>query len=60
MTASEAEEKWGLGEGTVRASCTRGKLKDLIGKGLVRQSGKVWLVTEQAMREVFGEPKKKE
>lgn len=55
MSASEAEELWGLKEGTVRSSCTRGPLQKLIEKGLVRQSGKVWLVTEQAMREVFGD-----
>ncbi|WP_035351476.1 helix-turn-helix domain-containing protein [Fictibacillus gelatini] len=59
MTASEADERWGLPTGEVRQSCNRGKLKKYIEKGLVRQSGKVWLVTEKAMIEVYGEPKQK-
>lgn len=60
ITASEANEKWGLPDGEVRQSINRGKLKKYLGTGLVRQSGKVWLVSEQAMREVYGEPKTKE
>ena len=50
-TAGEADEKWGLYQGAVRQSCNRGKLK---GHNGVRQSGKVWLVTDEAMNEVFG------
>lgn len=57
ITASEANEKWGLPDGEVRQSINRGKLKKYLGTGLVRQSGKVWLVSEQAMREVYGEQK---
>ena len=58
MTAAEADERWGLQPGTVRSSCVRGKLKEYIEKGLVRKSGKTWLVTEQAMTAVYGtEPK---
>lgn len=57
MTASEAEEQWGLKDGTVRASCTRGKLKEYIKLGEVRQSGRVWLVTKKAMTAVYGEKK---
>lgn len=60
VTASEANEKWGLPDGEVRQSINRGKLKKYIGTEFVRQSGKVWLVSEQAMREVYGEPKTKE
>lgn len=56
MTASEANKKWGLPDGEVRQSLNRGKLKKYIGTGLVRQSEKVWLVTELAMKEVYGEP----
>lgn len=60
ITASEANEKWGLPDGEVRQSINRGKLKKYAGTEFVRQSGKVWLVSEQAMREVYGEPKTKE
>lgn len=54
MTASEADEKWGLSKGMVRQSCVRGKLKGYIEKGLVKKSSGTWLVTKQAMEEVFG------
>ncbi|WP_085521454.1 helix-turn-helix domain-containing protein [Tuberibacillus sp. Marseille-P3662] len=54
--SGEADEKWGQYNGSVRQSCNRGKLKNYIGNG-VRQSGKVWLVTDEVMREVFGESK---
>lgn len=60
ITASEANEKWGLPDGEVRQSINRGKLKKYAGTGLVRQSGKVWLVSEQVMSEVYGEPRTKE
>ena len=53
-TASEAEEKWGLKPGTVRASCTRGKLKEYIEKGQVKKSGNTWLITRKAMETVYG------
>lgn len=54
MTATEAEERWGLQPGTVRASCLRGPLSRYIEKGLVRKSGGTWLVTVQAMEKVYG------
>lgn len=55
MTTSEAEQKRQLPTGSIRVAIQRGKFQDQIKHGLVRQSGKVWLITEQAMREVFGE-----
>jgi hypothetical protein len=60
MTASEAEQRWGLSSGTVRAACVRGLFEEQIEKGLVRKSGKVWLVTDEAMKNKYGENKKKE
>lgn len=54
MTAAEAEERWGLRPGTVRASCLRGPLRKYIAKGLVRKSSGTWLVTAQAMEETYG------
>lgn len=56
LTTSEADETWGLPAGSARQSCIRGKLADYIELGLVRKSGGVWLIAEQAMREVFGDP----
>lgn len=56
MTASEAEERWGIDD--VRQACTRGRLKKYIESGHVRKSGRVWLVSEYAMRDAYGEPKK--
>lgn len=54
MSATEAEEKWNLKPGTVRASCTRGNLKDHKG---VRKSGNTWLVTVSAMEDAYGDIK---
>jgi len=59
MTATEADERWGLQPGTVRASCVRGPLKKYIERGLVRKSGGTWLVTVQAMEEVYGKELKR-
>lgn len=56
MTASEAEKRWGLKEGTVRAALNR-RLDGQKSRGLAKKSEGVWLITEQAMREVYGEPK---
>mgnify|MGYP001289006855 CR=1 FL=1 len=57
MTATEAEKRWGLRPGTVRASCLRGPLSRYIEKGLVRKSGGTWLVAVQAMEETYGKKK---
>lgn len=54
FTAAEAESAWCLKPGTIRSSCTRGPLKGYVEIGMVRQSGKVWLVTREAMEEVYG------
>lgn len=40
--------------GTVRAACTRGKLKKYIGTE-VKQSGSTWLVTKYVMNKEYGE-----
>ena len=57
MSSSEAEERWGLPTGAVRQSIHRGKLK---GHSGVRKSGNTWLITIDAMKEIYGEPKMKE
>lgn len=43
--------------GTVRAACTRGKLKKYIGSE-VKQSGNTWLVTKSVMNKEYGEENK--
>jgi len=49
MTTKEAEIKWNLPEGTIRRDIARGKL----GPHMVRKSWNTWLVTAEAMREVY-------
>ena len=58
MTATEASERWGLAESTIRVAIRRGQFDDQIERGLVRKSGKVWLLTDVAMTEVYGPEKK--
>lgn len=58
MTPGEVEERWGLKDGTIRAALTRGRFDDQIERGLIRKSKKVWLLTDLAIREVYGEEKR--
>jgi len=65
MSPSEAAERWGLKRNTIIAALNRGLFDEQIEKGLVRQyqyeNGKSdWYLTEQALREVYGEPKSEE
>jgi hypothetical protein len=53
ISASEATEKWGLGESTLRSAISRGKFES----GEYRKSGSIWLVRESAMKRLYGEPK---
>jgi hypothetical protein len=62
MSPSEAAERWGLKRNTIIAALNRGIFEEQVRKGLVRQhqykNGKSdWYITEQALREVYGEPK---
>jgi hypothetical protein len=55
LTFSEASQIWGLGDSTLRSMIGDGRLKE----GLdYRKSGKVWLITDDAMRKLYGNPKK--
>ena len=54
MTFSEACERWGLSESTLRMAVKRGTLEE--GKDY-RKSGKVWLITKEAMKEKYGDEK---
>lgn len=56
MTFAEATEKWGLADSTLRKLVNTDKLKEDID---YRKSGKVWIITEDAMLKIYGEPKTK-
>lgn len=53
LTFSEAAERWGLGNSTLREAARNKRFKE----GEVRKSSSVWLVTESAMKRLYGEPK---
>lgn len=53
LTFSEATEKWGLSNSTLRKSQEEGRFLP----GETRKSGGTWLVTESAMYRLYGEPK---
>jgi hypothetical protein len=54
MTFAEATEKWGLADSTLRKLVTTDKLTEGVD---YRKSGKVWIITEEAMIKIYGEPK---
>lgn len=53
LTFSEAQEKWRLGPSTLRKSQQDGRFQE----GEIRKSGGTWLVTYEAMKRLYGEPK---
>ena len=55
MTASEAAERWGKSDITIRHACTGYvKAPPRFKEGEFRRSGKVWLITVDGMTHVFG------
>lgn len=55
MTASEAAERWGKSDITIRQACTGYvKAPPRFKEGEFRRSGKVWLITVDGMTRVFG------
>lgn len=55
MTASEAAERWGKSDITIRHACTGYvKAPPRFKEGEFRRSGKVWLITVDGMTRVFG------
>lgn len=52
MTTSEACTRWGLSESTLRNAIRYNRLKEDIE---YRKSGKVWLITREAMIRLYGE-----
>ncbi|MCR5560063.1 MAG: hypothetical protein K6F62_06925 [Schwartzia sp.] len=61
MTPTEAAERWGLADVTVRQACSGyKKAAPRFTEDETRQSGRTWLITIDGMRRVFGEELKKE
>ena len=56
MTFAEATEKWGLADSTLRKLVTTNKLVENVD---YRKSKSTWLITEEAMIKIYGEPKTK-
>lgn len=54
MTFAEATKQWGLGDSTLRMAVNRSTLVE--GKDY-RKSGSTWIITKEAMKRVYGEPK---
>ncbi|WP_238455611.1 helix-turn-helix domain-containing protein [Desulfolucanica intricata] len=58
LSLTEASQRWGLSEATIRMGIHRDRF---IEGEEIRKSGKIWLITYQAMERVYGkEPKKNE
>ena len=56
MTVSEASEIWGLAEGTIRAAIKNNRFTENYD---YRKSGRITLITKEAMLRVYGESKSK-
>ena len=54
LTFSEATKRWGLGHSTLREAAKYSRFLP----GEIRKSGGTWLVTEEAMKRLYGEPKR--
>jgi hypothetical protein len=55
ITFAEATEKWGLADSTLRKLVNTDKIKEGVD---YRKSGKVWLITREAMERVYGKLEK--
>ena len=53
LTFAEATKLWGLGHSTLREAAKHSRFLP----GEIRKSGGTWLVTEEAMRRLYGNPK---
>lgn len=54
LTFAELAEKWGLSMGTLRMRLSKGYMGDLIEGVDYKKSGKVWLITKEAMIKLYG------
>lgn len=55
LTAREADEEWGMADGTVKRDCYRGRFY----AEEIKKSKGTWLIVRQALFRVYGSPKKK-
>jgi hypothetical protein len=53
LTAREADEEWGMADGTVKRDCNRGRFY----AEEIKKSKGTWLIVRQALLRVYGEPK---
>ena len=53
LTFAEATKRWGLGHSTLREAAKHSRFLP----GEIRKSCGTWLVTEKAMKRLYGEPK---
>jgi hypothetical protein len=56
MTFSEAAEKWGLDDSTLRKLIATDKVRENVDFG---KSGNTWLIEVKTMERIYGEPKQK-
>lgn len=54
LTTREADEEWGMVNGTVRRDCNRGRFYP----EEIKKSKGTWLIVRQALFRVYGEPKR--
>lgn len=53
MSFSDAAQKWGLDDSTLRKAAASSKLINGVD---IRKFGKQWITTESSMKRIFGEP----
>lgn len=55
-TASASAKIWGIPYSTLKDDLTRyKKFQSQIARGLAKKEDRVWLISEEAMKEVYGE-----
>jgi hypothetical protein len=59
FTTHTASTLWGVKENTIRVSIVRGRFSSSFEKGWIKKCGNTWIIHEDAMFEVFGQPKNK-
>ena len=53
MITQETAERWNVTADALKQNC-RGRVKNGFKEGEFRKSGKIWLVTRQAMERLYG------
>lgn len=55
LSFAEAAKKWGIDDSTLRKAVTSGKIVE---NADAKKFGKQWIITEEAMQRIFGEPRR--